>query len=137
MKNVLALFTEASDADKAIRKLSDAGLDTSKARIHSRHTIEESTNVRPMPAANTAVSAGQNPAGPLPATAGGGAGAILSDDNVESYLQGVGITGDEMNYYKRGIMDGGSIVLISVPNNEAERAAKVLSQAGGKAPMAE
>jgi hypothetical protein len=134
MKNVVALFSEASDADQAIKKLSGAGLDTGKAHVHSRQTIEQSTNVRPMPAANTAISAGENPAGPVPGTAGTGAGAILSDDNVESYLTSIGVDGNELSFYKHGITDGGHIVVIAVTNDEADKAAKVLSEAGGRAP---
>jgi len=133
MKNVVALYTDASDAEKAIKALSDNGFDTSKARIHSSKTIEQSTNVRAFPAANAAVSTGSNPAAPAAGGAAAGGGAFLSDDNVESYLAHIGIDGNELSFYKHGIVEGGHLVMISVDNDQVDRTRKILDETGGRA----
>ena len=138
MKNVVALFSEAADAEKALKKLSDAGLDIDKARIHSASSIERSKNVRAMPSSNAGIAAGSGPTGATGATAGSATpGAFLSDDNIESYLSGIGVDGEEIAFYSHGIKEGGHIVLISVSNDEADKAQKILAEAGGRAPRAE
>lgn len=137
MKHVVALFSEPSNADKAIKKLADAGLDTEKARVHSEQTITSSRNIRPMPAANTAVSAGANPGTTVGGGTGAAPGAVLTDDTIESYLDSIGIDGNEIAFYKHGIRDGGHIVLLSVENSDAEKARSVLADAGGRAPQVE
>ncbi|MFW6291534.1 MAG: hypothetical protein ACOC7V_04330, partial [Spirochaetota bacterium] len=58
MKNVVALYSDVSDAEKAIKKLEEAGIDTEQTSIHSRHTIESSKNVRAMPSANAGIAGG-------------------------------------------------------------------------------
>jgi hypothetical protein len=49
MKNVVALFSDTADAEQAIKKLGDSGLDLDDAKIHNQHSIESSTTVRAMP----------------------------------------------------------------------------------------
>ncbi len=137
MKNVVALFTDASDAEKAIKTLSDNGLDTSKARIHSQNTIEQSTNLRAFPAGGSAVSGGANPAAPAAGAAAAGGGAFLSDDNVESYLAHIGIDGNELSFYKHGIMERGHLVMVAVENDQVDLARKSLEEAGGRAAQTE
>lgn len=138
MKNVVALFHSAQDAEQAVKKLSAAGLDTSKARVHSRSTIENTSTVRAMPSANAAVSSGSNPASPVGGTgATGGAGAMITDDTIESYLMNIGIDGEEVAFYTHGVKEGGHIVLVSVPNDEVEKARGALTEAGGRAPQVE
>lgn len=138
MKNVVALYDDATDAEKAITKLADAGLDTSKARVHSRSTINESSTVRAMPSANTAVSSGSNPASPVGgAAATGGAGAVITDDTIESYLINIGVDGEEVAFYTHGIKEGGHIVHIQVPNDQVDKARGALTEAGGRAPQVE
>ncbi|MFW6313377.1 MAG: hypothetical protein ACOC2N_05780 [Spirochaetota bacterium] len=137
MKNVIALFTDASDAEKAIKALSDNGLDTSKARIHSSQTIEQSTNVRAFPGANAAVSGGSTPAASGAGAAAPGGGAFLADDNVESYLSHIGIDGNELSFYKHGIIEGGYLVMIAVENDQVDLARKTLKEAGGRAAQTE
>jgi hypothetical protein len=138
MKNVVALFAREQDAEKAIKKLAESGFDTGDVRVHNKKTIENSTNIRAMPSANTGVAAGSAPS---PAVAGGttGApgGAVIADDTVESYLASIGVDGNEVSFFTHGVQEGGSLVLISVSNDEAEKARKVLAEAGGRAPQAE
>ncbi len=138
MKHVFALFSDATAAEEAVKKLSESGLDTTKARIHSKQTIQDETSVRAMPGANPVSSTGAVHAGAAGGTAAGpGVGAVMTDDTIEGYLQGIGVDGDEFAFYMHGIKGGGYIVGIDVSNDEAEKAAAVLSETGGKAPQAE
>ncbi len=142
MKHVFALFSDAANAEKAVKKLSESGLDTSKAMIHSKETIEQSTGIQAMPTTNAAAPMGGGAAGSAGGSAAGGAvaggpGAILTDDSIEGYLSKIGVDGDEFAFYLRGIKGGGHLVGVDVPNDEAEKACKALTDAGGKVPHAE
>jgi hypothetical protein len=135
MKNVVALFSEAADTDTAIKKLSEAGLDTGKARVHSQNTIESSANLRAMPSANAGISGGTAAPGAAGTTGGAGGGAFMTDESVESYLLTHGLDGDEVAFFAHGIQEGGHIVIIQVENDEVDTARKVLQEAGGRAPQ--
>lgn len=142
MKHVFALFSDAAAAEKAVEKLSEGGLDTSKARIHSKQTIEQSTGIRAMPTTNAASPMGGGAAGSAGGSAAGGTvsggpGAVMTDDTIEGYLSNIGVDGDEYAFYVRGIKDGGHIVGIDVANDEEEKATAALVDTGGKVPHAE
>lgn len=137
MKNVVALFSDAADAEKAIKKLKEAGIDTERASVHSQQTIESSTNVRVTPSANAGLAGGVSAPG---ATSGGGipgGGAFVSDDTIESYLMNVGVDGEEVAFFQHGIKEGGRIVLAAVENSDADKARNALVEAGGRAPQVE
>ena len=136
MKNVVALFSDASDAEKAIKKLDEAGIDPNRASIHSRQTIESSTNVRAMPSANTGLAGGVSAPG-SPAGGGGTGAAFVNDDTIESYLMDVGVDGEEVAFFQHGIKEGGHIVLTAVEDNEADAARDALVAAGGRVPQVE
>lgn len=74
---------------------------------------------------------------PQAGTAPAAGGAIVTDDTVESYLSNIGVDGEERAFFKHGILEGGHIVLIGVPNDKTELAAKTLVEAGGRAPQTE
>lgn len=137
MKNVVALFSNAGDADTAIKKLGEADLDIGRAQVHSRQTIESSTNVRAMPSANAGLAGGAGTPGTAGTGGGVAGGAILSDDSIESYLDNRGVDGEELAFYTHGVKEGGHIVIISVDNDEVEKAKKTLADAGGRAPTVE
>lgn len=137
MKNVVSLFSDAAGAEEALKKLSEGGLDIDKARIHSAETIEQSTGPRVMPPGNTGVSAGAGPSGPIAGPGTGGGGAFLADETIDTYLEKIGVDGAELTFYSHGIKEGGYIVLISVPDDEADKAQAILKKAGGRAPTAE
>jgi len=136
MKNVVALYSGASDAEKAIKKIEEAGIDTDKASIHSRHTIESSKNVRAMPSANAGIAGGVSAPG-APAGAGSAGGAFVNDDTIESYLMHVGVDGEEVAFFQHGIKEGGHIVLVAVEDSDAEKARDALVEAGGRVPQIE
>lgn len=138
MKIVSALFPNPTEAERAIKKLEDAGLDVGNAQIHSQHTIESQSTVRAMPNANTAVSGGATPVGPAGIGAGSAAGnAVLTDDTIETYLANIGIEGEEMSFFKHGIREGGNIVVIQTENENADDAKRALEAAGGRLPQVE
>lgn len=142
MKHVFALFSDAAAAEEAVKKLADAGFDTSKARIHSKETIEQSTGIQAMPTTNAAAPMGGGAAGSAGGSAAGGTvsggpGAVLTDDSIEGYLSRIGVDGDEFAYYLRGIKGGGNLVGVDVANDQAEKASGVLADAGGNVPHAE
>lgn len=137
MKNAIALFSEPSEAEKAVKMLDDAGLDVQQARIHSRTTIESNTKIRATPSANTAMGAGVGPTADGAGLTGTVPGAVLSDSTIATYLRDVGIEGDQLPFYRQGIKEGGRIVVVSVPGNDVEKAAAVLAEAGGRVPTGE
>ncbi|MFW5742603.1 MAG: hypothetical protein ACOC2D_04940 [Spirochaetota bacterium] len=136
MKNVVALFSDASDAEKAVQKLEEAGIGTQKASIHSRQTIESSANVRAMPSANAGIAGGVSAPG-APAGAGSAGGAFVSDDTIESYLMHIGVDGEEVAFFQHGIKEGGHLVLAAVEDSEADTARDALVEAGGSVPQVE
>ncbi|MFW5814270.1 MAG: hypothetical protein ACOCWX_02380 [Spirochaetota bacterium] len=136
MKNVVALFSDASDAEKAVQKLEEAGIGTQKASIHSRQTIESSANVRAMPSANAGIAGGVSAPG-APAGAGSAGGAFVSDDTIESYLMHIGVDGEEVAFFQHGIKEGGHLVLAAVEDSEADTARDALVEAGGRVPQVE
>ncbi len=136
MKNAVALFSEASKAEKAIKMLDEAGLELEQARIHSRATIESNTKVRATPAANTALGAGVGPTADGAGMNGTVPGAVLGDSTIATYLKDVGIEGDGLPFYRQGIKEDGYIVVISLPRDEIEKATRVLAEAGGQMPKA-
>ena len=142
MKRVFALFPNASKAENALKKLSEHDFNIDKARIHSKDTIDRSTGTHVMPGAHPTTSTGAGSPGIAGGAsgaggAGGSAGAFLTDENVEGYLGRMGISGDEYSFYSRGIQDGGHLVSVDVPNDEADKAAEILADAGGRAPQVE
>ncbi len=142
MKRVFALFSNASKAENAIKKLSESEFDVEKARIHNKETIDQSTGTHVMPAAHPTTATGAGSPGMAGGAAGAGGaggpvGAFLTDENVEGYLGRIGISGDEYSFYSRGIQQGGYVVSIDVPNNQAEEAAQILADADGRAPQVE
>ena len=142
MKHVFALFSNASKAESAIKKLSENDFDIEKARIHSKDTIDRSIGTHAMPAAHPTTSTGAGSPGMAGGTAGAGGaggpvGAFLTDDNVEGYLGRIGVSGGEHSFYSRGIREGGYLVSIDVPNDQAEQATRILADADGRAPQAE
>ncbi|MFW6260400.1 MAG: hypothetical protein ACOC6J_02340 [Spirochaetota bacterium] len=136
MKNVVALFSDASDAEKAVQKLEEAGIGTQKASIHSRQTIESSASVRAMPSANAGIAGGVSAPG-APAGAGSAGGAFVSDDTIESYLMHIGVDGEEVAFFQHGIKEGGHLVLAAVEDSEADTARDALVEAGGRVPQVE
>ncbi len=62
---------------------------------------------------------------------------MLTDDTIEGYLSKIGLDDSVIPFYKHGIKGDGYIVGIDVANDEADKAAKVLTDIGGKAPQAE
>ncbi|MFP4113627.1 MAG: hypothetical protein ACOC2Y_02730 [Spirochaetota bacterium] len=137
MKNVVALFSEVSDAEQAIKKLSDAGIDLENAAIHNKESIESSIDVRAMPSANPAVAAGPTPAQPSGGSATGAAGAMLTNATIESYLENIGVDGEELAFFAHGIQKAGHIVFANVPNDQTEKAGRLMTEAGGRAPQVE
>ncbi|MFW5683760.1 MAG: hypothetical protein ACOC1I_02820 [Spirochaetota bacterium] len=136
MKTVVALFSDPNEAEQAIKKLADSDIDVKEKKLHDRHTIESSSNVRAMPSANTAMGAGSAPAAPISTSAGAGGGAFLTDDSLESYLTHAGVDGEELAFYKHGIREGGSLIVARTSDSDAEKTAKLLQEAGGRAAQA-
>lgn len=136
MKNVVALYSDASGAEKAIKKLEEAGVDTGRASIHSQQTIESSKHVRAMPSANAGLAGGVSAPG---TTAGGGlgGGAMMNDDSIEGYLMDIGVDGEEVAFFLHGIKEGGHIVFVAVEDSEADKARDALVEAGGRVPQVE
>lgn len=134
MKNVVALFSDASNAEKAIKSLEEAGIDPDRASIHSQHTIESSSSLRAMPSANTGIAGGVSAPG-TPAGGGGSGAAFVNDDTIESYLMSIGVDGEEVAFFQHGIKEGGHIVLAAVEDSEADTARDALVGAGGRVPQ--
>jgi hypothetical protein len=138
MKTVFALFPQPTDADNAISKLKEAGLDTGKARIHTRKTIEDSVSVSPMAGSATGASAGSGTVATGGTTnAAGVGGAFLTDDSVQSYLDKIDVPGDQQQFYAHGIKEGGHLVHIQVPDSDADKVLSLLKEVGGRAPNVE
>ena len=140
MKHVFALYSDSAKAEQAVSMLKENGFDVDKARIHSRQTIEDSTDITAMPAANAGSAPGGGGFGTASGTGSGTAapvGAVLKDETIEGYLAGIGVDGAEYAFYTRGVKGNGLIVGIDVENKEAERASEILKKAGGRVPQIE
>lgn len=142
MKHVFALFSDGPAAEKAVQALSEAGLDPNKARIHNSQTIEGTSGTPGVPLPNAAPpisSAGAAPMGGAGLAGAGGpaGGVVLAEETIEGYLSKIGLDYDKIPFFKHGIKERGHIVAIDVENNDSDRAAQVLTDAGGKIPQAE
>lgn len=135
MKSVFALFSNQSDADKAVSKLKEAGIDTQKASVHSEHTVEDSITVGPLAGpATTAPSTTGAATGTGPHSA---TGAALTDETVQSYLDRINVPADQQHFFAHGVREGGALVHVKAENDEAETVERALAEAGGRAPQSE
>ena len=63
-------------------------------------------------------------------------GVVVNDTTIEGHLTNIGLSGDTIPFYMHGLTQDGHMVGINVPNEDAERAQTVLTDAGGQIPQA-
>ena len=136
MKSVLALFSNEKDADTAVRKIKEAGFDTEKTRIHTEHTIQNQVGVKPAIGPAGAVS-GAGTTQPGAGTSGVAPSGFLTDENVQSYLDKIGVPADQQQFLAHGIREGGCLVHHDAENDDVEAVKKLLADAGGRAPQSD
>ncbi len=139
MRNAFALFRDEQSASEAIKKLkADDEVDASKASIHSQLTIQNKTSLNAMPGGTGAASGTGVTAAPGAAAAGGGGvGAFLTDENVRSHMDRIGVPGDQQAFFAHGIKEGGYLVQVQESGDNVDKAEQILRDAGGKASQAE
>jgi hypothetical protein len=138
MKSAFALFESEQSANEAIEKLKESEVDASKAQIHSQATIRNSTSINAVPGGTGAATGVGYAAAPGAAATGTGAGgAFLSDENVRSHLEKIGVPGDQQAFFAHGVREGGYLVQVFDTGTNTEQAEQVLREAGGKASQSE
>ncbi|MFP4377281.1 MAG: hypothetical protein ACLFP4_09570 [Spirochaetales bacterium] len=138
MKNAFALFPDETSANEAVKKLKAADeVDDFKIKIHSQSTIKDNLSLNAIPGGTGTASGTGSTAAPGAATAGaGGVGAFMTDDNVRSYLDRIGVPGDQQAYFAHGIKNGGFLVHVPESGDDVDTAERIMEEAGGKASQA-
>ncbi len=134
MKIAISLFPDETAAEKAVKALTNEGLEPDDVELYTRNRIESEISVNPIPGGTGPAGAGSTTTG----TAGGATGtasggALLNDDNVRTFLSKRGVDDEALSFFVHGIKESGTIVIAS-PDNEdtVKKAEAVMKNQGGK-----